>query len=265
MLICVAVGRSPTRAAEKPVEYNYNPEPGSNQPKSTASSTYVEYETDWEKDKSKKKKKDKKKYYYGHHNFHGHKHHHVDVIGSVFALCILFGCLAVIGIILERKRLARIKEFMPRVKEEKSELINSENEGQPIFVTGTLTVEGSPTDPYFAVITEGQPVLERKVEVYCWKETKTKFKEKRTVKVQDSSSSSSSDEEDQVRKGTKYEYQAVWSDKFIDSSKFKDKSKDENIKPSLDNEEWKCSGVRLGSYYIEVEKVCNVAIKEQYR
>ena len=84
-------------------------------------------------------------------------------------------------------------------------------------------------------------MLSRKVEVYCWREELSHFEERRG---------------NQVRKGTKCDYKPHWCNvsSMPDSSKFRDRAK-VNIKSSVNNEEFRAHGVRLGAFGIAIDQV----------
>ena len=106
----------------------------------------------------------------------------------------------------------RGNQFALNVKEEDSNQVDMANEEQPVFLNGTLVVDGPPSDPQFNVTTRNEACIYRKVQVYCWVEHLTNFEERRG---------------DQVRRGTKCDYKPTWCDasNVPDSRRFRDKAK----------------------------------------
>ena len=83
-----------------------------------------------------------------------------------------------------------------------SEAVEDANDGKLVHVSGMATSQETLTDPRFKMISATNSLkLERRVEMYQWKETK-----------HESGSSTS--------RSVSYEYDEVWSQKVIDSSRF---------------------------------------------
>lgn len=109
------------------------------------------------------------------------------------------------------------------------------DDGRLIHVTGMLSTGGPITDPDFAVRVNGVR-LERHVEVYQWKEethseTRTKFGggEERT---------------------TTYKYVRTWSDKPIDSDRFKEPRGHTNPVMTYQSRDLLAPGTRLGAFAV---------------
>ena len=71
-----------------------------------------------------------------------------------------------------RKRLEKIKDLTLSVKELDSEMTIKDGIefDQPIFYTGTFTVQIPAVDNEFGVMGMNSAILKRKVEVYCWRQ-----------------------------------------------------------------------------------------------
>ncbi len=113
--------------------------------------------------------------------------------------------------------------------------IDSGNNGRLIHVTGELTTGGPIADPDFAVRTSGVRLV-RQVEMYQWKqeeqtETRTKLGggEERT---------------------TTYKYVRAWSDKPIDSNRFRESRGHTNPTMPYQSRETLASGTRLGGFAV---------------
>ncbi|HQS14297.1 TMEM43 family protein [Reyranella sp.] len=113
--------------------------------------------------------------------------------------------------------------------------VDPANDGRLIHVSGMLSTAGPVSDPDFAVRVHGVR-LERHVEVYQWKEethseTRTKFGggEERT---------------------TTYKYVRIWSDKPIDSDRFKEPRGHTNPVPTYQSRDLLAPGARLGAFSV---------------
>ena len=111
--------------------------------------------------------------------------------------------------------------------------VDPANDGRLIHVSGMLSTAGPVSDPDFAVKVRGVR-LERHVEVYQWKEethteTRTRFGggEERT---------------------TTYKYVRTWSDKPIDSDRFKEPRGHTNPAMTYQSREALAAGTRLGAF-----------------
>ncbi len=113
--------------------------------------------------------------------------------------------------------------------------VDSSNDGRLIHVTGMLSTAGPVSDPDFAIRARGVR-LERHVEVYLWKEethseTRTKLGggEERT---------------------TTYKYVRTWSDKPIDSDRFKEPRGHTNPVMTYQSRDLLAAGTRLGAFAV---------------
>lgn len=121
------------------------------------------------------------------------------------------------------------------VRSVSADKVDPSNDGRLIHVTGMLSTAGPVADPDFAVRVRGVR-LERHVEVYQWKEethseTRTKFGggEERT---------------------TTYKYVRAWSDKPIDSDRFKEPRGHTNPMMTYQSRESLAAGTRLGAFAV---------------
>ena len=113
--------------------------------------------------------------------------------------------------------------------------VDPANDGRLIHVTGMLSTAGPVTDLDFAIRVRGVR-LERHVEVYQWKEethseTRTKF---------------GGDEE----RTTTYKYVRTWSDKPIDSDRFKEPRGHTNPVMTYHSRDLLAAGTRLGAFAV---------------
>ena len=116
-----------------------------------------------------------------------------------------------------------------------AERVDPSNDGKLVYVTGMLSAGGPVTDPDFGVRASAIR-LSRHVEIYLWKEeaqTETRTKvggsEERT---------------------TTYKYVRAWSDKPIDSTKFKDPRGHTNPFMTYQAREAISPGTRLGGFAV---------------
>lgn len=116
-----------------------------------------------------------------------------------------------------------------------AERVDPSNDGRLVHVTGMLSTAGPVTDPDFALRVRGVR-LDRHVEVYQWKEethseTRTKFGggEERT---------------------TTYKYVRTWSDKPIDSDRFKEPRGHTNPVMTYQSRDVLAAGTRLGAFAV---------------
>jgi hypothetical protein len=121
------------------------------------------------------------------------------------------------------------------VRSAAADRVDSSNDGRLIHVTGILSTAGAVSDPDFAIRVQGVR-LERRVEVYQWKEethseTRTKFGggEERT---------------------TTYKYVRTWSDKPIDSDRFKEPRGHTNPVMTYQSRDLLAAGTRLGAFAV---------------
>jgi hypothetical protein len=116
-----------------------------------------------------------------------------------------------------------------------AERVDSTNDGRLVHVSGMLSTGGPISDPDFAMQVNGVRLV-RHVEVYQWKEethseTRTKFGggEERT---------------------TTYKYVRVWSDKPIDSDRFKEPRGHTNPVMVYESRDLVAPGTRLGAFAV---------------
>jgi hypothetical protein len=149
-----------------------------------------------------------------------------DPIATVFFI----GIVVFIGIIIchfkkkaDEARKVRNEAFARGVKLADPNRIDRANDGCPVYVKGgQLQVDGPPADPIFQMPTKNEAFLRRKVEVYCWKEQLSSIEERHG---------------NQVRRGTKCDYTPHWSESVPDSSRFRDKAK-QNIKSNIPSQDF---------------------------
>ena len=123
----------------------------------------------------------------------------------------------------DQARKERNEAFVRTVKLVGPNFVDRANDGCPVYVKGgQLQVDGPPADPKFQMPTRNEVFLKRKVEVYCWKEQLTSIEERHG---------------NQVRRGTKCDYTPHWSESVPDSSRFRDKAK-QNIKSDIPCQEF---------------------------
>ena len=129
-------------------------------------------------------------------------------VGGIFAgiLLLLIG----IGILIFNevnsvKNLKKVKELRENYVEIKSDTVNKDYDGKLVVTNGVLDYNNQElTDDTFNIKIK-TPIIERKVEMYQWKEEKTE-----------------TDEE------TRYEYVKAWYSDIIDSNDFKDAANHKN-------------------------------------
>lgn len=121
------------------------------------------------------------------------------------------------------------------VRDAPADKVDPANDGRLIHVTGMLSTAGPVVDPDFAIRSRGVR-LERHVEVYQWKEethsesrTRLGGGEERT---------------------TTYKYVRTWSDKPIDSDRFKEPRGHTNPVMTYQSRDLVAAGTRLGAYAV---------------
>ncbi len=105
-----------------------------------------------------------------------------------------------------------------------SDKVDSAKNGKLVHLSGKLTVNAPVVDPHFKV-TANAVGLKRVVEMYQWKESKTKKKKK-----------------------TKYSYAETWSSSGINSSSFKKKKFHNPPFPTFKSDSFRSKDVKLGAY-----------------
>lgn len=121
------------------------------------------------------------------------------------------------------------------VRSVSADAVDPGNDGRLIHVSGMLTTAGPVSDPDFAVRARGVR-LERHVEVYQWKE-----------ETQSESRTRLGGGEERT---TTYKYVRTWSDKPIDSDRFKEPRGHTNPVMTYQSREWLAAGARLGAFAV---------------
>ena len=126
------------------------------------------------------------------------------IFGGIIFILIGIGLL-IFNEVNSVRNIKKVKELRESYVEVKSDVVNKEYEGKLIVTSGKLDFADQELKDETFNITIKTPIMERKVEMYQWKETKTETDEKVT-----------------------YEYEKVWDDSVIKSSEFKDASSHSN-------------------------------------
>jgi hypothetical protein len=119
------------------------------------------------------------------------------------------------------------------VRNAAADRIDASNNDQLIHVTGDLTTGGPISDPDFAVRSKSVRLV-RTVEMYQWKE--------------ETESESRSKLGGGQERATTYKYMHTWSDKPIDSSKFKEPRGHANPAMTYQSRDVFAAGTRLGAF-----------------
>ena len=112
--------------------------------------------------------------------------------------------------------------------------IDPANEGKLVHISGTAVPQDVPKDQRLGVTAEGAVSLTRKVEMFQWKEVSREVE--RTAN------------DGAKTKSTVYDYEQVWSDSAIDSSRFKTASAPVNPPMPLTGEAFRIAEARLGAF-----------------
>ena len=78
-----------------------------------------------------------------------------------------------------KERKERVDAFALQVREVDINNIDAANDGNFVFLKGSLIIDGPPSDPKFSMPTQNEAWIKRRVEVYCWKEELSNFEERR--------------------------------------------------------------------------------------
>lgn len=142
------------------------------------------------------------------HHHHSSSASDIDIVPIIVIVVVAITiCFAIVQY-REAQRQKRITEAITQVEVLKEAPYSAiETGGKPVFFSGPCTVDGPVADAKFGLVTQGHPIMWRKVEVFQWRETASQVEERRG---------------DQVRRGTKYSYKAEWSSSFVSSDGFKD-------------------------------------------
>jgi len=84
-------------------------------------------------------------------------------------LCVIGFGIVIVGVLLnnckkrEEERQERGRRFAQTVREVEINKVDKSNDGSPVFIQGSLTIDGPPTDPKFNLITRSEAKIYRKV------------------------------------------------------------------------------------------------------
>ena len=131
----------------------------------------------------------------------------------------------------------------------KSDAVLPANEGKLIHTSGMLVTNDTLTDLAFGISVKGIR-LERKVEMYQWKEKSSTRSEKQLG--------------GSVKKTTVYTYEKGWSSSLIDSSRFKEAGHDNPGAFPFESQEWYASDVKLGAFILPKDLIRRVGGAEPY-
>ena len=131
----------------------------------------------------------------------------------------------------------------------KSDAVLPANEGKLIHTSGMLVTNDTLTDLAFGISVKGIR-LERKVEMYQWKERSSTRSEKQLG--------------GSVKKTTVYTYEKGWSSSLIDSSRFKEAGHDNPGAFPFESQEWFASDVKLGAFALSKDLIRRVGGAEPY-
>lgn len=125
-------------------------------------------------------------------------------------------------------------------------------DGQLVHISGKVAVGDAPSDPVFALSVPGAMKITRKVEVYQWVEIKkTESKKKAGGK--------------KVKKTT-YNYEMKWSDKIVDSSKFKIKKGHMNVrtKKVAEDKTFTAKNITIGKFTLTPEQASGLGSLKKF-
>lgn len=115
------------------------------------------------------------------------------------------------------------------------------NEGKLVHISGAVTPGGTVEDSQFGIQADGAVGLNRSVEMYQW------------VEKQDSKT------EKQLGGGeetvTTYSYSKEWSDRYVDSSDFKQQDGHQNPEMPVTSENFQVSDAKVGGFTIKGEDI----------
>jgi len=143
-----------------------------------------------------------------------------------------------------------LNEVKDSVETVSADSISPDYEGKVVHVTGEVLTQDILKDPLFE-ISVNSIRLQRSVKMFQWKES-TDMKTRKNVGGGSESI-------------TEYSYQQVWSDKLIDSSKFKESDGHQN--PSvMQPENWSdvAENLTMGSFSLSPEVIRNINFYEPY-
>lgn len=156
---------------------------------------------------------------------------------------VLLGILAVVGSVIllfwnegrAIKTAQSLAEGAGIVRSVSADHIDSGNNGRLIHVSGNLTTGGPVADPDFTIRSSGVRLV-RHVEMYQWKE-----------ETQTESRTKLGGGEERT---TTYKYVRAWSDKPIDSTRFKEPRGHTNPTMPYQSREMLAAGTRLGGFAV---------------
>lgn len=130
------------------------------------------------------------------------------------------------------KRINSLKQGADEVQTVASDRISAEMDGKLIHTTGHTAVSGSLSDEKFGVTAEKALRLNRRVEMYQWRESIRKHTEKKMGGKTETT--------------TTYDYDKGWSSSYSDSTQFKYPAGHENPPLTETEKEWMAKDVSLG-------------------
>jgi Transmembrane protein 43 len=131
-----------------------------------------------------------------------------------------------------------------------SDSVETRNEGKLVYLTGDATTTDTLSDPEFGV-TVSALRLERRAEMYQWKESKTSHSQK-TLGGGETTV-------------TSYKYEKVWSPQLINSGGFKQASGHENPQTMpVTNQSWTAKSVTLGGFTLPEALIDKMDNTERY-
>lgn len=126
--------------------------------------------------------------------------------------------------------------------------IDPAQEGKLVHVSGAVTADTVPVDTLTGVSAEGAVAVNRTVEMYQWVE----HSESKTEKSLGGS-------EETV---TTYTYSKEWSDRPVDSSKFKQPEGHENPAFPIESESFVTAGGAVGAFHVAGDKLAWIGARE---
>lgn len=147
------------------------------------------------------------------------------------------------------KTSAALSEGLGQVVAVSSEKIDPSNEGKLVHLAGdTVSAQGA-RDPDFGFATKGLKV-ERKVEMYVWKEESHSETQKKLGGGEETV--------------TRYSYKREWSDRAVDSSRFRSASDHRNPPmPNLASRDFSASDARLGAFRVSENVIGLLSAREK--
>ena len=147
------------------------------------------------------------------------------------------------------KRAGALEKGAAAVVSAPADKIQPENEGKLLHVSGMLTVNDTLTDPVFGITIKGIR-LERKVEMYQWKQKSSTKSEKQLG--------------GSVKKTTVYTYEKDWSSSLIDSSDFKEAGHSNPTVFPVESEKWYAADVKLGAFVLQSDMIRRIGAEQPY-